>query len=127
VSAAIEGVLPEQLPVFAVWIPMLPGDSHGAAEASSSILAGHVTAQFYDAHRRVGRAVASSLGACGQIAWDMYLTYARNASWPGDVPPRPPAYAHQLPGSWADSARCFVAAALLPELRVMVSAVVSGR
>ena len=80
-SAAIDGLPQDTLAAFAVWIPMLPGDNASAATESSKLLDGRAAAQFYDAEGRAGRAIASSLGAEGQIAWDMYLAYGGDARW----------------------------------------------
>ena len=106
--------------MFAVWTPMLPGDSVEAAVSASSLLENHATAQFYDADGVAGRAISTSLGADGQIAWDMYLAYAGEASWPDDKPSLPLTFAHQLGGSWADQSRYFTGVALIDELAAMV-------
>jgi hypothetical protein len=61
---------------------------------------------FYDAERRVGKAIGWSLGAgAGEVAWDIYLFYDGHSEW-REEPPLPIAWMHQLTESgWADPAR----------------------
>ena len=104
-----------------VWIPMLEADSEPAAAASAALLPDPRATHFYDPHRRAGAAVAASIGAPSQVAWDMYLFYEPAARWPsgavagGPSPapgalsaPPPAAWFHQLGGpgrEWADPSR----------------------
>jgi hypothetical protein len=104
-----------------VWIPMLPDDSAEAATRSSALF-GAATAQFYDAERLLGNAIASSIGAA-TTAWDIYLTYDREQRWKtAERPPTPVDYAHQL-GDWADPTRCHTGDRLVSELRRMALSV----
>src|SRR5262245_17133443 len=94
---------------------MLPGDDLAAAREAAGLVRDPRAHHFYDAERRVGQAVASSLGregAAGQTAWDMYLFYNKGARWPSAsdgaavAPPRPTDWLHQLRGRvWADPQR----------------------
>ena len=101
---------------------MLPGDNDAAAAASSQIFDRQPVTQFYDGASLAGRAIAASLGAADEVAWDMYLTYASDAAWRNDVMPAPRAYAHQLGGSWADQSRYFTGEALRDEIGRIVRA-----
>jgi hypothetical protein len=106
------------LSVIVVWIPMMPADNAAAALVASRMFGDQVV-QFFDDARHAGRAIATSIGAPDEIAWDMYLTYAPDADWLAGAP-APVAFAHQLPGVWADPARFFTGDALRHELAAMV-------
>ncbi|HSH79405.1 MAG TPA: hypothetical protein VLA19_12860 [Herpetosiphonaceae bacterium] len=86
--------------VSIVWIPMLVDDSEAAARRSAQLLAEPRVRQFYDARQEVGRVVADSLGAAGEIAWDTYLFYRPGSIWNVD-PPAPDTWMHQLSAKWA--------------------------
>ena len=89
-----------------IWLPMLAADDDVAAREAMRLVADSRARHFYDPDRVVGRAVARSLGASGEIAWDIYLFYGPEARWDGDVPPRPLDWRHQLRGrAWADPER----------------------
>ena len=104
--------------VAVIWIPMLRGDNAAAARAAMALVRDPRVRHWYDSERLVGRAVASSLGADGETAWDMYLFYASNAAWAGDAPPLPLEWLHQLKGrAWADQARLRQGERLPPALR----------
>jgi hypothetical protein len=110
--------------VAIVWIPMLPDDSAAAATGTSELFASAV-AQFYDADRLLGAAIASAVKA-STTAWDIYLTYGRAQRWEdGAAPPAPIAYAHQL-GNWADASRYRTGDDLRSELRHMAEQIVNG-
>lgn len=96
---------------------MLPADNQEAARRSSELVADPSVSQFYDPSLRAGHAIAASLGAAGQIAWDIYLFYPAGREW-ADGPPAPVDWAHQLGGrSWADGGRYRSGAALVDQLR----------
>jgi hypothetical protein len=110
--------------VAIVWIPMLPEDSAAAAGVASALFDSTV-AQFFDAHRLLGAAIASAVSA-STTAWDIYLMYGRAQRWEdGAPPPAPVAYAHQL-GDWADASRYRTGADLRSELRHMAEQIVNG-
>ena len=110
--------------VAIVWIPMLPEDSTAAATGTSELFDSAV-AQFYDADRLLGAAIASALNA-STTAWDIYLTYGRAQRWEdGAPPPAPIAYAHQL-GNWADASRYRTGSDLRSELRYMAEQIANG-
>jgi len=72
--------------------------------------------QFYDPARHVGQAIAAGLGGAGQVAWDIYLFYTKEAFW-GAVAPPPVRYVHQLGDWWAAPAYRRHGAALVAALR----------
>jgi hypothetical protein len=98
-----------------VWIEMLPEDRG----ANVSALAGHMCDPriqwFHDPRRRAGRAIAASLGAKSQVAWDVYLFFDADAEWKNQ-PPAPRQWAHQLSDTWADPTRHHFGDRLEPEL-----------
>ena len=98
-----------------VWVEMLPEDR----EADVMALAGEMTDPrihwFRDPRRRAGRAIAASLGATGQVAWDVYLFFDADAEWKSQ-PPAPRQWAHQLGDTWADPTRHHFGDHLEPEL-----------
>ena len=85
------------------------------ARKSASIFDDPRVLQFYDPHRRSGKAVAESIGWEGQVAWDIYLFYAAKGQWVED-PPNPTAWMHQLRESWADPAHFYTGEDLVREL-----------
>lgn len=98
-----------------VWVEMLPQDR----EADVVTLAGEMSDPrirwFHDPKRRAGRAIAASLGATGEVAWDVYLFFDADAEWK-NRPPAPREWVHQLSDSWADPTRLRFGDQLEPEL-----------
>jgi hypothetical protein len=81
---------------------MLDTDSEATAQIASAILNDPRVVHFYDPQKRVGKALAQSLGEADQAAWDIYLFYGPGVQWL-DAPPTPTQWMHQLnPSSWAD-------------------------
>jgi hypothetical protein len=88
-----------------VWINMLVADSADAAQAASALVSDPRVRHFYDPDRRVGQAIAESVGGRGQVAWDTYLFYPAGGEWQA-TPPQPATWAHQLTREvWADPGR----------------------
>jgi hypothetical protein len=105
-----------------VWIEMLPEDKAADLKALAGEMADPRIRWFHDPKRRVGRAIATSLGAAGKVAWDVYLFFYADAEWK-DQPPVPPQWIHQLGDSWADPTRYRFGDQLEPELRRLFSSV----
>ena len=80
---------------------MLEDDNEEAAKRSTRIIKDQRVRQYYDPQRMAGKAIAESLGAPGQVAWDMYLFYSRDIEW-GESLPVPFDWAHQLSEAWAN-------------------------
>jgi hypothetical protein len=72
-----------KLKVFAVWIPMLAGDSRAAWD--SHVLDDPRVTEFWDGDRIAGTWFADrqlgGLGGPGSIVWDAYLAFAPSATW----------------------------------------------
>jgi len=69
--------------VYAIWLPMLPGDSRG--EWDKSVLGDPRVVQFWDGQRVVGRWLADrhniDIGYPGPVVWDAFLLFNREARW----------------------------------------------
>ena len=98
-----------------VWVEMLPEDRGADVEALAEEMSDRRISWFHDPKQRAGRAIAASLGAPGEIAWDVYLFFVAGAEW-SDQPPAPTQWVHQLGDSWADRTRHHFGEQLEPEL-----------
>jgi hypothetical protein len=69
--------------VFAIWLPMLAGDSRSAWD--SNVLDDPRVHEFWDGGRIAGRWFAdqqlAGLGGPGQIVWDAYYAFPSTSSW----------------------------------------------
>lgn len=109
-----------EIAVMIVWISMLPADSLAAAAEAARNFGDGRARQFYDPARRAGLAIAGSVGAPGELGWDMYLFDGSGQIWRGKPPP-PVNWAHQLePSAWADPARFLTGEDLVRALRKAV-------
>ncbi len=116
-QAITDGFPSARIGIAVVWVNILAADTEGAARSAARTLVDPRAQHFYDGERRVGRAVAESLGGQGEVAWDMYLFYGPGQEWE-ELPPRPVAWAHQLAGdAWADPRRYHRGQELIAELR----------
>jgi hypothetical protein len=105
-----------------VWIEMLPEDREADVEALAGEMTDPRIRWFHDPKRRAGRAIATSLGATGKVAWDVYLFFDAHAEWK-NKPPAPCQWVHQLSDSWADPTRLRFGNRLEPELRRLLKSV----
>ena len=94
---------------------MLPTDGGLTAQFAARGMPDARLRFFHDPDKAMGRAVAQSVGAPGQVAWDAYLFYAKGAEWRAALP-APTRWAHQLEDPWADPYRHFSGGELLQEL-----------
>lgn len=114
--AVLEAYPDADIRVSMVWIPMVEGDSLIAAQVISRDIVDSRVRHFFDASKRAGKAIASSLGGAGKIAWDIYLFFPKGSRWTSN-PPAPQFWMHQLTESvWADAAHRHCGDALLREL-----------
>ena len=69
--------------MFAIWLPMLAGDSRSAWD--SNVLDDPRVHEFWDGGRIAGRWFAdqqlAGLGGPGQIVWDAYYAFPSTSSW----------------------------------------------
>jgi len=72
--------------VFAVWLPMLAGDSRSAWD--SNVLDDPRVVEFWDGNRIAGKWFAEKqiggLGGPGSIAWDAYYAFPSSSTWTRD-------------------------------------------
>ncbi len=95
---------------------MLEEDLLDAAEAAARAIVDSRVRHFFDAEKRAGKTVASTLGGEGRIAWDIYLFYPKGSLWE-DQPPVPRLWMHQLTRSvWANAAHQYRGVDLVREL-----------
>ena len=72
-----------KLTVFAIWLPMLAGDSRSAWD--SNVLNDPRVKEFWDRDRIAGKWFADKqlggLGRPGSIVWDAYYAFPSNSTW----------------------------------------------
>lgn len=87
----------EDLQVYVVWMPVLATDDREAALKSQSIVDDSRASHFWDLDQSLGRAYGKSidLPRGGDLAWDMYLVFGRDAKWDATLPV-PSLWNHQL-------------------------------
>jgi hypothetical protein len=113
---------PADIRVAIAWIRMLPFDNAIAARRMAMTMQDPRVQHFYDPNRRGGAAVAASLGAAGNMAWDVYLFYAPGPAWQ-EGPPSPVVWSHQLKNStWAEPSRYHRGADLVRQLEIAMAA-----
>jgi hypothetical protein len=100
-----------------VWIDKLPSDTRTAVRrATASIIENAQIHHFHDQNKVAGREIAYSIGAPGEVAWDVYLLYVKGTRWE-DRLPVPAEWAHQLTtATWANPARYHAGKALTNKL-----------
>jgi hypothetical protein len=69
--------------VFAIWLPMLAGDSRSSWD--SNVLDDPRVHEFWDGDRIAGRWLADKqlggLGGSGSIVWDAYYAFPQSSTW----------------------------------------------
>jgi hypothetical protein len=69
--------------VFAIWLPMLSGDSRSAWD--SNVLDDPRVSEFWDGDRVTGKWFADqqigTLGDPGSVVWDAYYAFPRGSTW----------------------------------------------
>ena len=69
--------------MYAIWLPMLAGDSRGVWDAH--VLDDPRVVSLWDGSRLAGRWFADhstgGLGRPGDIVWDAYLAFGKSARW----------------------------------------------
>jgi hypothetical protein len=72
-----------KITVYAIWLPMLAGDSRGAWDRH--VLDDPRVVSLWDGSRLAGKWFADHslgrLGGPGSIAWDAYFAFGANAQW----------------------------------------------
>lgn len=91
----LETVADEQLRVYVVWEPMLPGDSKQVAGKATELVPDPRVTHFWIGSREVAKAFMKPLGLKNTPAWDVYLAYPAKTAWGDDIP-APAFFMHQL-------------------------------
>lgn len=93
----------KRLSTFAVFLPMVLGDSANSAETAAKQFVDAGIRAYWDGQRNLGKAYASVVPLPGKrpVAWDVYFVYGPDAVW-GKTPPVPAYWMHQL----GDDERC---------------------
>jgi hypothetical protein len=116
-ESVLEAYPDADLAVAIVWINMMESDDSAAVASISKIFTDGRVQQFSDPNQVVGKAVAASLGAEGEVSWDTYLFYGPGLKW-DILPPVPTEYMHQLYDYiWADQTKMRTGQDLLDGLR----------
>ena len=105
-----------------VWIEMLPEDKEANTTALASEMSDPRIRWFHDPRHRAGRAIATSLGGIGQIAWDVYLFFDAGVEWEEQLPASSH-WTHQLSDAWADPTRLHFGDQLEPELNRLLKTI----
>lgn len=131
----MQKVLLEEFPdanldILIVWLKMYDADSLEVVQEAARLLRDdpRVT-QFYDPGKICGLEVAEGFGAkSGEVAWDVYLFYDRQAVWSEQLP-QSVDWVHQLSGSsWAETDRLFQGDQLTQKLReIMLNLLKNGQ
>jgi hypothetical protein len=113
---------PPDIRVAIAWVDMLPLDNAVTARWIALTMSGPRVQHFHDPRRHAGAAVAASLGAAGEVAWDVYLFYPPGPGW-HEGPPAPSTWAHQVKDSaWANSSHYHRGADLVRRLEMATAA-----
>jgi hypothetical protein len=111
----VEGYAHFPISVAIVWTNMLPLDDEKAAASSSRLIRDSRMRHFHDPDALAGKAIGTSLGGPGAIAWDIYLFFPSGLQW-HQQPPAPVEWAHQLSDTWADPKHFYWKDGLVHEL-----------
>lgn len=95
-SAVLDGLPGADFSIAVVWLPMLWSDVGPAADFAASGIRDARVRHFHDPQRRVGEAIAHSLG-WPMTAWDVYLLYDKGLIWETSPPPAAD-WMHQIGG-----------------------------
>ena len=75
----LEGYPSEQVRVYAIWLPMLAGDSR--EEWNGMTMSDARVMHCWDGELHVGRWFAKQVDGYDGVAWDIYYLYGPNAVW----------------------------------------------
>jgi hypothetical protein len=121
VREAISDAFPQaEICLCVVWLPMMETDNQETASAVVQNIPDARAQHFFDPEKYVGKAIATSLGSDGHVAWDTYAFYPPGIEWL-DTPPAPVEWFFQQGNDdWADQSHLREDEALPAELtRVM--------
>jgi hypothetical protein len=94
----LKDVTDDRVRAYVVWLPIFGGDFRGEAVKLSNSFTDKRVSYFIDAGSLTGELWERVLTTQRQIAWDVYLLYGAASNWPGEEPPSPDFWMHQLGG-----------------------------
>jgi len=80
-EAIIKGYPDADISVSIVWINMLPLDNRAMAHVRAQTMQDPRVHHFHDPRKRVGQAIAHSMGGRDEVAWDIYIFFAPGGEW----------------------------------------------
>ena len=84
----------DSLEVFVVWIPAIRTDSYEASLDARQLISDPRAKHYWDGSQAFGEAMAWAAGTRMRMAWDVYFTFDKDATWE-DAPPQPSDWLHQ--------------------------------
>lgn len=100
---ALEANLGGKVSAYVVWEPIRYWDREGAARRNQGLVPDPRASHFWSPDLGLARRMQGTIGLTTEPAWDIYLVYAADATWPGDSIPVPADFMHQLSGRLPDS------------------------
>lgn len=92
----MSGIDDDSLRVSIVWTAALRNDTYEEAVRSRELVPDRRVRHYWDGANAVGTLVAPVIGTKMQMAWDVYIAYAKGAKWEsGAAPPKPAGWLHQ--------------------------------
>jgi len=98
VQITLDEIPSAEVKVYVVWEPILPGDREGAAKKSQELVSDRRSRHFWAPDLELARRFQNPIGLITEPAWDVYLLYGAEATWPDDTVPTPSDFMHQLAG-----------------------------
>lgn len=80
-----------------VWSSQLGAKEKHVAGGAALMRDPRVT-HYWDPEQRVGAAFQRHIANLSSPAWDVWMLFAPGTTWPGDAPPAPTWWEHQLSG-----------------------------
>lgn len=105
-----ENISHSQLRGHLIWTPVLDQDDYVSAETLAQTVQDSRISTYWDEEHTFGLALRDALKLTTFIAWDIYLLYPPETSWPqGSNPPLPSLWMHQMSDepmtNWLDAAQ----------------------
>jgi len=102
VQSTLEHITSTDVKVYVVWEPIRLWDREGAAKNDQALVSDARARHFWARSLELARRFQHPLGLTTEPAWDVYLLYAADATWPNDNVPAPSDFMHQLSGRLPD-------------------------
>ena len=97
-SKVLEKIKNPDVRVYAVYLPILRGDSESSVTTATKRLPDKRVSYFWDGNGEMAKSYAPVLNLpAGYVAWDVYMVFNKDAKWTTG-PPAPDYWMHQLGG-----------------------------